>query len=129
MALSFGFTIQVLTFSCLAYLTIMMVGILPNLVTRNTALIRLKQTLCVWMGVGALAMSILKALVMIKIKGQPILPIFDGDQSLMAQFWGLWTEQSIFILLIDVFQLFLCVVLFLVYKNHMFQAEQRSKIV
>ena len=37
--------------------------------------------------------------------------------------------QSIFIVLVDVVQLFVCILLYLVYKDHINQAEQRTKIV
>ena len=96
LALSYGLTVQIVTFSCFAYLVLMSIGILPYVITRSINLIRLKQTVCVIMGVIALTATVLKSLVMIDIDGKPIISFFSENySSKFLQFFGLQGDQSV----------------------------------
>ena len=68
-------TIQVETFTCLVYLIVMFLCIVPFILTRITTLIKLKIGLTVMMLIFSLSATVLKSLVMIKIDGNPIITL------------------------------------------------------
>ena len=88
LCLSTGLAIQVKTFTCLCYLALSLLFIVPAVLTRKTGLIWIKMVACLLLSLLALGGAVLKSLVLIHIKDSPIVTFPNmGEQ--MAVFWGL----------------------------------------
>lgn len=117
---------QLPTLSTLVYVLVMFMGLLPLVLSSNQTNIKFKGFLCCLMLVLALPLFVFKLVMIIQYRHDPTK--FDEKED-MWKFLGVFTDQPVITLLIDIFQMIVCVCLIFHLKDQKEQAIKRVTVV